>query len=85
MLLPLGGAFHRRRLRIRSTQVSSIPSHLAARWTVERRRSAVRALLPELPLAALATHTFPFEDAGKAFAALDRGDDDIVHAALSYP
>ena len=83
--LPLGGAFHRRRLSIRSTQVSSIPSHLAARWTLERRRSAVQALLGELPLAALATHTFPFEEAAAAFAALDRGGDDIVHAALSYP
>ena len=82
--LPLGGAFHRRRLSIRSTQVSSIPSPLSARWTHERRRATVRALLSELPLTALATHTFPFEEAETAFAALDRGDDDIVHIALSY-
>ena len=83
--LPLGGAFHRRRLSIRSTQVSSIPGHLAPRWTLARRRSAVRALLSELPLSTLATHTFPFDDAAAAFAALDRGDEDIVHAALAYP
>jgi 2-desacetyl-2-hydroxyethyl bacteriochlorophyllide A dehydrogenase len=82
--LPLGAAFHRRRLGIRSTQVSTIPARLSARWTLERRRAAVQALVPELPLAALATHTFPFEDAPAAFCALDRGDEDIVHAALSY-
>lgn len=84
VLLPLGGAFHRRRLSIRSTQVSSIPAHLTPRWTLRRRRSAVRALLSELPLTNLATHTFPFEDAAAAFAALDCGDEEIVHAALSY-
>jgi 2-desacetyl-2-hydroxyethyl bacteriochlorophyllide A dehydrogenase len=82
--LPLGGAFHRRRLSIRSTQVSTIATRLSARWTLERRRSTVQALLPELPLGALATHTFQFEDAAAAFCALDRGDEDVVHAALSY-
>ena len=82
--LPLGGRFHRRRLRIRSTQVSTIPSSLAARWTVERRRRAAQALLPGLPLAALATHTVPFEDAAAAFAALDRGEEGMLHVALSY-
>ena len=82
--LPLGGAFHRRRLAIRSTQVSTIPSHLSERWTIERRRATVKRLLGELPLAPLATHTFAFEDAAEAFAALDRGDEGILHVALSY-
>lgn len=82
--LPLGGPFHRRRLVIRSTQVSTIPSHLGWRWTVERRRAVVRRLVGELPLAALATHTFPFQEAAAAFAALDRGDDEIAHIALAY-
>ena len=82
--LPLGGSFHRRRLAIRSTQVSTIPSRLSAGWTVERRRTTVLRLLGELPLEALATHTVPFDDAAHAFAALDRGDEGIVHIALSY-
>lgn len=82
--LPLGGNFHRRRLVIRSTQVTTIPSHLAGRWTLDRRRATVRSLLAELPLAALATHTFPFAEAPAVFEALDRGEDSILHAALSY-
>ncbi|MCA1691726.1 MAG: zinc-binding alcohol dehydrogenase [Actinobacteria bacterium] len=82
--LPLGGAFHRRRLSIRSTQVSSIPSHLSVRWTVERRRATVQRLLEELPLSVLATHEFPFRDAATAFDVLDRGEDGLLHAALSY-
>ncbi|HEX6237235.1 MAG TPA: zinc-binding alcohol dehydrogenase [Acidimicrobiales bacterium] len=82
--LPLGADFHRRRLHIRSTQVSSIPAALAGRWSRARRRAAVRGLLRELPLAPLATHAFPFDRAGEAFATVDHGDPGLMHAALCY-
>jgi threonine dehydrogenase-like Zn-dependent dehydrogenase len=82
--LPLGAEFHRRRLTIRSTQVSSIPARLRGRWSSERRRQAVRDLLAELPLHALATHTVPFERAPDAFAALDRRQEGLIHTALGY-
>ena len=82
--LPLGGEFHRRRLTIRSTQVSTIPARLGDRWDIGRRRAAVVELMAELPLDRLASHEFPVADAGTAFAALDRADEGIVHAALCY-
>jgi len=82
--LPLGGAFHRRRLHLRSTQVSTIPSTLSGRWTVGRRRQVAAALLSSLPLERVATHEFPFPDAAAAFAALDRGEAGLMHAALRY-
>jgi threonine dehydrogenase-like Zn-dependent dehydrogenase len=82
--LALGAEFHRRRLTIRSTQVSTIPARLADRWTIARRRGAVCSLLAELDLDAVGTHTFAFEEAGEAYAALDRGDDGLIHAALGY-
>jgi 2-desacetyl-2-hydroxyethyl bacteriochlorophyllide A dehydrogenase len=82
--LPLGGAFHRRRLQIRSTQVSSIPSRLAGRWDVPRRRRAAMRLMSELPLKLLATHEVPFEHAAAAYAALDRGDEGVMHVAMRY-
>lgn len=82
--LPLGAEFHRRRLTIRSSQVSTIPADQRPVWSVDRRRRAARALLTELPLADLATHTYPFADAAEAFAAVDRGADGLLHAALSY-
>jgi 2-desacetyl-2-hydroxyethyl bacteriochlorophyllide A dehydrogenase len=81
--LPLGSDFHRRRLEIRSSQVSTIGSR-AARWDRRRRLETAQALLRELPLSALASHTFPFERAGEAYAALDRGDDGLIHVALAY-
>jgi len=82
--LPLGQEFHRRRLTLRSTQVSTIPARLRDRWDGDRRREAVVALLDELPLAALATHGFPFDHAADAYAALDEGLRGLMHAALVY-
>ena len=82
--LPLGAEFHRRRLVIRSTQVSTIPAALAGRWDRARRRAAARALLSELPLEALATHEFPFERAPEAYAAVAGDDPGLIHAALRY-
>lgn len=82
--LQLGREFHRRRLEIRSTQVSTIPSRLSGRWSIQRRRRHVARLLEELPLKRLATHEFPFARAADAFAALDRGEEGLMHAALTY-
>lgn len=82
--LPLGGAFHRRRVAIRSTQVSTIPSHLSSRWNVSRRRHAAMRLMTELPVKLLATHEVPFERATEAYAALDRRDEGLTHVALRY-
>lgn len=82
--LPLGADFHRRRLTIRSTQVSTIPAHLSQRWTLARRRSEAASLLHELPLKLIATHEFAFRDAEVAYRALNEGREGLIHAALAY-
>jgi len=82
--LALGAEFHRRRLTIRSTQVSSIPAHLRTTWDRRTRLGRARELLSELPLATMATHEFAFDRAADAYAALDRGQEGLVHAALRY-
>jgi len=82
--LPLGAAFHRRRLTLRSTQVSTLPADLTARWDRRRRTEVAWRLTRELPLAVLATHAFPFERAAEAYACADRKEDGLIHAALRY-
>ena len=82
--LPLGAHFHRRRLTVRSSQVSTVPASLSLWWDVARRRSTALALLGELPLAALATTEYPFNDAAEAYAAVDRGEAGVMHVALRY-
>ena len=41
-------------------------------------------LLSELSLPMLATHTFPLAAVADAFAALDRAEEGLIHAALCY-
>jgi threonine dehydrogenase-like Zn-dependent dehydrogenase len=84
VVLPLGGAFHRRRLAIRSTQVSTVPARLSGSWSLARRRQETVALLSELPLARLCTHVFAFDDAAEAFRAVDQGLPGLMHAVLDY-
>ena len=82
--LPLGAEFHRRRLTLRSTQVSTIPVALSQTWDVGRRRATALRLLSELPVARLATHQFGLEAAADAYASVDRGEPGLLHAALVY-
>lgn len=82
--LPLGAEFHRRRLTLRSVQVSTIPAALTDRWTREKRRAVTRDLLRRLPLAELATTDFPFVSAADAYRAVDRGAAGLLHAQLRY-
>src|SRR6201996_9454513 len=84
VVLPLGGAFHRRRLTIRSTQVSTVPARLSGTWTRSRRRQETGALLTELPLAPLCTDAFGFCAAAEAFQAVDQGKPGLMHAVLNY-
>lgn len=82
--LPLGGSFHRRRLTIRSTQVSTIPAAQSGRWTRQRRLMRAVELAPTLPLARLATDTVAFEQAAEGYARLDAGAPGVAHVAFGY-
>src|ERR1700758_4219621 len=84
VVLPLGGAFHRRRLIIRSTQVSTGPAPPSGSSAPSPRQQETVELLPELPLAQLCTHVFDFGDAAEAFRAVDLGKPGLMHAVLNY-
>jgi 2-desacetyl-2-hydroxyethyl bacteriochlorophyllide A dehydrogenase len=73
--VPLGGAFHSRRLTIKSSQVGSVASAQRARWTFARRMGLVLELLRDDALDALLTGESAFEDLPAVLARLcaDRG------------
>lgn len=66
----LGADFHRRRLRLRASQVSSIPAERAARWDAARRFALVCALLEDPRLDRLVDPPLPFDDAPAIYARL---------------
>lgn len=82
--LNLGGAFHRSRMRLQSSQVSTIDPASSGRWTNERRRQVTWRLLAELDLAALVTHRFPLAAAADAYALLDEHPDEALQVLLTY-
>jgi 2-desacetyl-2-hydroxyethyl bacteriochlorophyllide A dehydrogenase len=82
--LPLGGAFHRGRLRLVSSQVGSIAPCLQPRWTRERRAALARDLLSQLHLSSLITHRFPFERAAEAYALVEEHPEEVVQVILTY-
>jgi 2-desacetyl-2-hydroxyethyl bacteriochlorophyllide A dehydrogenase len=83
--LKLGGPFHRRRLRIVSSQVSTIDAALQPRWTHARRLALARDLLPRLDLGSLISHRIPVERAAEAYALVDQHADQAVQVVLTYP
>ena len=82
--LMLGGRFHRGRVRIRSSQVGRLDPALAPRWDQDRRITLVCDLLPQLRLAPLITHRFPFAAAPEAYRLIDTASDDVLQVALTY-
>ncbi|NBC16317.1 MAG: zinc-binding dehydrogenase, partial [Bacteroidetes bacterium] len=64
--LNLGGRFHRQRLQLVSSQVSTIASRFRGRWSKDRvRELALDAIAQHTP-ADLITHRYPVEEAAQA-------------------
>jgi 2-desacetyl-2-hydroxyethyl bacteriochlorophyllide A dehydrogenase len=82
--LLLGGPFHRRRLRIVSSQVGTIDAALQPRWSFQRRMALVRELLPRLELEPLISHRIPFEQASAAYRLVDEHADQTIQVILTY-
>jgi len=81
----LSGEFHHNRPRIISSQVGGINPDLGPLWHIERRKALATNLVPRLELEPLVTHEFPVEEAAKAYALVDEGNEDLVQCVLSYP
>jgi 2-desacetyl-2-hydroxyethyl bacteriochlorophyllide A dehydrogenase len=82
--LPLGGRFHRGRIRMVSSQVGSMNPCLSARWSRERRTRFTSDTLPELRLTELITHRIPFERAADAYQLVDHRPEEAVQVVLTY-
>ena len=70
--LPLGEAFHSRRLTLKSSQVGRVPPDRASRWNPRRRMKLALELLRDRRLDALITGESSFDDLPAVLAMVSR-------------
>ena len=83
--LPLGEAFHSRRLTLKSSQVGRVPPDCRARWDSRRRMALALHLLSDCRLDALITGESDFEDLPDVLEALSRDGSEAVCHRIRYP
>lgn len=81
--LDLGREFHRRRLSLVSSQVSTLGPALGAAWSKARRLAVAMEWLGRLHPARLITHRFVLDQAPQAYAFLDRHSDTALQVILT--
>jgi hypothetical protein len=83
--VPLGEAFHSRRLRLVSSQVGKVaPSH-RSRWTHGRRLAAALALLRDPVLDVLIAPAVAFEDLPMTLPSVFSSVSDVICQLIRYP
>ncbi|MBX3052349.1 MAG: zinc-binding alcohol dehydrogenase [Caldilineaceae bacterium] len=82
--LDLGEHFHRNRIQLVSSQVSTIAPGLTGRWSKARRMESAWRFLADLPIERLITHRFPVEEATAAYQLIDQQPEQTVQVVLDY-
>ena len=83
--LPLGEAFHARRLTIRSSQVGHVATRQRPRWDYRRRMEFAISLLDEPALDALVTGESDFDELPSVMPELASGARDAICHRIRYP
>ena len=82
--VPLGGAFHSKRLSLISSQVGSIPASRKVRWTFARRMAKALELLSDDGLDHLISGETSFADLGTDYSRILSSQDTLCHR-IRYP
>jgi threonine dehydrogenase-like Zn-dependent dehydrogenase len=83
--LPLGEAFHSRRLVLRSSQVGQVSAPQRSRWPHRRRLALALSLLRDPVLDLLVTDSASFEQLPEVLARLAAGAPDTLCQRIDYP
>ncbi len=82
--LDLGGRFHRSRIRLLSSQVSTLAPEHRGRWNKARRLATAWSRLRAFPAEELVTHRIPFAQAAQAYRLLDEHPEETIQVLLTY-
>jgi 2-desacetyl-2-hydroxyethyl bacteriochlorophyllide A dehydrogenase len=80
----LGGTFHRSRIRLISSQVSSISPELGGRWNKARRFDVAWKALERIGPEKWITHRFSLDQATEAYRLLDEHPEEAVQVIFDY-
>jgi 2-desacetyl-2-hydroxyethyl bacteriochlorophyllide A dehydrogenase len=82
--LQLGGAFHSKRLTIKSSQVGRVAPSQRARWDLRRRMALALTLLADASLDALITGESPFDEMPSVMVTLAFAPGDVLCHRIKY-
>ncbi|MFL7868233.1 MAG: zinc-binding alcohol dehydrogenase [Anaerolineales bacterium] len=82
--LDLGGAFHRSRIKLIASQVSTLAPQLSARWDKSRRMEVAWEALKRIRPEKWITHRFPLENASQAYSLIDKNPQESIQVILQY-
>jgi 2-desacetyl-2-hydroxyethyl bacteriochlorophyllide A dehydrogenase len=82
--LDLGRHFHRSRIRLICSQVSSIAPEFSGRWTKGRRFDIAWEMIRRLKPSRFITHRFPIQQAAEAYQLLDQNPEKTIQILLTY-
>ncbi len=82
--LDLGGRFHRERIQLISSQVSTIAPHFSGRWDKARRFAWVWEMLGRIKPSRWISSRIPFGEAEQAYATLDTRPQDVLQIIFEY-
>jgi 2-desacetyl-2-hydroxyethyl bacteriochlorophyllide A dehydrogenase len=82
--IDLGGTFHRSRIKLISSQVSTIAPELSARWDKPRRFATAWKELESAQPQKWITHRFPLEDAAQAYRLLEENPQETIQVIFTY-
>jgi len=80
----LGGAFHRSRIRLISSQVSTIAPELSARWDKSRRFNVAFDALARIQPQKWVTHRYPLDQAQTAYRLLDENPHEAIQIMFEH-
>lgn len=83
-MLDLGGEFHRSRIKLISSQVSTIAPELSGRWDKARRFGVVWEALKRVRPEKWITHRFPLDEAAQAYRLLDENPQETIQTIIQY-
>ena len=82
--IDLGGTFHRSRIKLISSQVSTVAPELSGRWNKARRFNTAWKALERIKPEKWITHRFSINDAEKAYQLLDQNPQETIQVIFHY-